>query len=150
MALVNNIHYFDDKVFGYKRGYLFWLTLYTISVVVLSVDSTTGEQRDYLTNTSLMSCLSLVYYSYNQFIGNPASVPGQHAAGTEGLARILYAAHCGWGNIVGTNTLGVWNTVLLVIGGVFGVTKLGENMHSIYNRQLYIDYVNEQKENGIV
>ena len=88
MALVDNLHYVDDKVFGYRGGYFFWLALYIVNVAVLSSDSTTGPQRDYATHTALMSCLTLVYYSYNQFKGNPGSVPGQHAAGAEGLARI--------------------------------------------------------------
>jgi hypothetical protein len=149
MPLVNQLHYVDDKVFGYRFGYIFWFSLYAVSLVVLSVDDTTGNQRNYLTNTGLMSCLSLVYYSYHQFIGNPSSVPGQHAAGTEGLARILYAAHCGWSNIVGTNPIGAWNTILLVISGLFAVSKIPENLHSIWNRQLYITYVNEEKEAGI-
>ena len=61
MALVNKLHYVDDKLFGYRGGYFFWLSLYTVSLAVLSADSTTGHQRDYLTNTGLMSCLSLVY-----------------------------------------------------------------------------------------
>ena len=73
----------------------------------------------------------------------------EHAAGTEALARILYAAHCGWGNIVGTNAIGAWNMVLLIIAGMFGVSKLGQNLHSIWNRQLYIEYVNREKEAGI-
>lgn len=150
MSLVEKIHKFDDKVFGYRRGYLFWMTLYVVNMSVLSVDDTQGHQRDYLTYTSLMSCLTLVYYSYNQFIGNPSSVPGQHAAGAEGLARMLYAAHCGWSNIVGSNPIGVWNIVLLALGGMFGVSKIGENLHSIYNRDTYIDYVAEQKRQGIV
>ena len=150
MALVNKLHYVDDKVFGYRGGYFFWLALYAVSVGVLSADDTSGHQRDYLTHTSLMSCLSLVYYSYHQFLGNPASVPGQHAAGVEALARVLYAAHCGWGNIVGTNAIGTWNVVLLVVAGMFGVTKLGENIHTIWNRQLYITYVEGEKEAGIV
>ena len=77
-------------------------------------------------------------------------VPGQHAAGAEGLARMLYAAHCGWTNIVGSNPIGVWNIVLLVLGGMFGLSKIGENLHSIYNRNTYIDYVEEQKRQGIV
>lgn len=149
MPLVDRLHYVDDKVFGYRLGYFFWLALYIVNVAVLSVDSTQGHQRDYLTNTSLMGCLTLVYYSYNQFLGNPSSVPGQHAAGTEALARILYAAHCGWGNIVGTNAIGAWNMVLLIIAGMFGVSKLGQNLHSIWNRQLYIEYVNKEKEAGI-
>ena len=149
MTTVEKIHYVDDKVFGYRFGYIFWFSLYAVSVGVLSGDDTTGHQRDYLTHTSLMSCLSLVYYSYNQFIGNPSSVPGQHAAGTEALARILYAAHCGWSNIVGTNPIGAWNVVLLVICSMFGITKMGENLHTIWNRPLYIEYVAKQKEAGI-
>tara|TARA_B100001057_G_C22308565_1_gene741155 strand:- start:159 stop:611 length:453 start_codon:yes stop_codon:yes gene_type:complete len=150
MALVHNLHYVDDKVFGYRRGYFFWLALYIVNLVVLSVDDATGPQRDYVTYTSLMSCLTLVYYSYNQFIGNPGSVPGQHAAGAEGLARMILAAHYRWGDLVGSNPLGVWNVVLLALGGTFGLTKLGENLHSIYNRQVYLTYVDEQKEAGIV
>ena len=149
MTLVQKLHYVDDKLFGYRGGYFFWLSLYAVSVAVLSVDSTTGHQRDYLTNTGLMSCLSLVYHFYHHFNGNPASVPGQHACGTESLARMLYAAHCGWANIVGWNAIGVWNFILLIVCGTYGVTKLGENVHTIWNRQLYIDYVQEEKEAGI-
>ena len=150
MSLVHKLHYVDDKLFGYRGGQIFWLTLYFVSVGVLSSDSTTGHQRDYLTYTTLMSCLSYAYYNYNQFVGNPASVPGQHAAGTESLARMLYAAHCGWANIVGWNAIGVWNFVLLIVAGMFGVSKLGEGFHTTWNRQLYINYVDEQKEAGIV
>ena len=68
MTTVEKIHYVDDKVFGYRFGYIFWFSLYAVSVGVLSGDDTTGHQRDYLTHTSLMSCLSLVYYSYNHFV----------------------------------------------------------------------------------
>jgi len=149
MATVDKLHYVDDKIFGYRGGYFFWLMLYIVNVGVLSADSTSGPQRDYLTHTSLMGCLSLVYYSYNQFRGNPSSVPGQHAAGTEALARILYAAHCGWGDIVGWNAIGVWNFVLLIIAGMFGVSKLGENLHTIWNRDVYLEYVEREKAAGI-
>jgi len=149
MTIVDNIHYVDDKVLGYRGGYFFWLGLYIVNITILSVDSTTGHQREYLTNTSLMGCLSLVYYSYNQFKGNPSSVPGQHAAGTEALARLLYAAHCGWGNIIGSNPMGVWNFVLLIIATMFAATKLVENTHTIWNRNVYLEYVERQKEVGI-
>ena len=60
MTIVDNIHYVDDKVLGYRGGYFFWLGLYIVNITILSVDSTTGHQREYLTNTSLMGCLSLV------------------------------------------------------------------------------------------
>ena len=130
MAFVDNIHYVDDKLLGYRFGYFFWLSLYIVNVVVLSVDSTTGPQREYLTNTSLMSVLTLVYYSYNQFKGNPASVPGLHAAGAEALARLLYAAH-------------------LVVAGLFGVSKLGETIHTLWNPNVYLEYVQRQKDAGV-
>ena len=149
MAFVDNLHYVDDKLLGYRFGYFFWLSLYIVNVVVLSVDSTTGPQREYLTNTSLMSVLTLVYYSFNQFKGNPASVPGLHAGGAEALARLLYAAHLDWSEIVGTNTIGVWNFVLLVVAGLFGVSKLGENIHTLWNPNVYLEYVQRQKDAGV-
>tara|TARA_B100001142_G_C14046016_1_gene543963 strand:+ start:287 stop:739 length:453 start_codon:yes stop_codon:yes gene_type:complete len=149
MDFIEKLHYVDDRVFGYRFGYFFWLSLFIVNNVVLGVDDTQGEQRDYLTHTSLMSCLTLVVYFYHQFQGNPSSVPAMHGAGTESLARILYASHCGWGNIVGTNTMGAWNCVLLVIAGLFGVSKMGQTIHTNWNRNAYIEYVNREKEIGI-
>lgn len=149
MPLLEQLHYVDDKVFGYRYGYLFWLSLFIVNNVVLGVDDTTGPQRDYLINTTLMSCLTLLVYFHHQFQGNPSSVPGMHGAGTEALARIVYASHCGWSSIVGTNTMGVWNCVLLVIASMFGVGKLTQSMHTNWNRDAYIEYVNKEKEAGI-
>ena len=145
MVTVDKLHYVDDKVFGYRGGYFFWLALYIVNVAVLSADSTSGPQRDYLTHTSLMGCLSLVYYSYNQFKGNPSSVPGQHAAGTEALARILYAAHCGWSDIVGWNAL-EWE--FCVVNYCGNVCHLFENSYT-WNRDVYLEYVEREKAAGI-
>ena len=149
MPLLEQLHYVDDKVFGYRYGFIFWLSLFVVNNVVLGIDDTTGPQRDYLITTTLMSCLTLLVYFHHQFLGNPSSVPGMHGAGTEALARIVYASHCGWSAIVGTNTMGVWNCILLVLSGMFGAGKLTQAMHTNWNRPAYIEYVNREKEAGI-
>ncbi len=147
--MIDKLHYVDDKVFGYKYGYIFWLTLYSVSLGVLSGDSTTGPQREYLTNTSLMCCFTLLVYFYHHFVGNPASLPGMHGAGTEAFARLIYAAHCGWGNLVGTNPIGVWNGVCLGLAVIFGASKLIQSYHTTLNRELYLEYVQRKKDEGI-
>ena len=148
--MIEKLHYVDDKVFGYRYGYIFWLVMYSVSLGVLSGDSTGGVQREYLTNTSLMSCLTLLVYFYNHYAGNPASLPAMHGAGTEALARLIYAAHCGWGNLVGTNPIGAWNGVCLGMAGMFGFSKLIQSYHTTVNREAYLEYVQRKKDEGIM
>lgn len=149
MALVENLHYVDDKVFGYRYGYFFWLSLFIVNNIMLGVDDVQGVQRDYLTNTSLMSCLTLVVYFYHQLKGNPSSAAGMQGASVEGLARILYASHCGWSDIVGTNPVGAWNCALLVIASLFTLGKLPQVLHTNFNRPLYLEYVERKKTEGV-
>ena len=51
MSIVEKLHFVDDRVFGYRYGFIFWLSMWAVSVGILSADSTQGHGRDYLTNT---------------------------------------------------------------------------------------------------
>lgn len=87
---------------------------------------------------------------HNQFKGNPASVPGQHGPGVESLARVLYAAHCGWGNIINVTPIGAWNGVMVGMACMFGMSKLVENFHTIFNRKEYMAYVEKLKADELI
>tara|TARA_B000000557_G_scaffold255922_1_gene247559 strand:- start:59 stop:508 length:450 start_codon:yes stop_codon:yes gene_type:complete len=146
MALVDNLHAFDNLL-GYRWGYLFWLSMFTSNFVVLCADSTQNVGRDYLTNTVLMSCLTLVYYYHYRHQNVPASTPAMHAAGTEGLARYLLAAHYGFSNVVeGSNAIAYLNYVMLVMSGLFALSKTLASIHTVHNFDIYTEYANRQKD----
>jgi hypothetical protein len=147
MSVVENLHSFDNLL-GYRWGYLFWLSMFTSNFVVLCADDTQGVGRDYLSNTMLMSCLSLVYYHMCRHRDIPASTPAMHVAGTEGLARYALAANYGFSNIVaGTNAIAYLNYVMLAMSGMFAVSKVAASLHAVNNYDLYKEYELKAKEN---
>ena len=147
MPLVDNLHSFDNLL-GYRWGYVFWLSMFLSNFIVLICDSTQNVGREYLGNTMLMSCLSLVYYHHCRHSGLPASTPAMHVAGTEGLARYVLASKYGFSNIVdGGNAIAYMNYIMLGMSGIFAVSKVVASLHAVRNYQEYQDYEEREKEN---
>ena len=95
------------------------------SLVVMLCDDTVGHDRDFLLQASLLSSVSLLYYSFHQNLGSPASTPAIHGLYGELLARWMLAAYHGMNNIAtGGNPIAVMNCVQLIAMGLFTVFKV--------------------------
>ena len=150
---VENVFMLENAL-GYRWGVWMWLCFFIPSVGVMFAESdVSGEARDFLVNTNLLSCLSLLYFNYFFWAGVPASSPSVHVLSAETAARLLLVSYYGMDNIVGTgmenNALYSWNWVQVIVGYVFGVGKFFQTMYILWNRREYMAYEEEQKEKMI-
>ena len=61
---VENVFMLENAL-GYRWGIWMWLCFFIPSVGVMFAESdVSGEARDFLVNTNLLSCLSLLYFNY--------------------------------------------------------------------------------------
>ena len=142
---MDNLYMVDTKM-GYRFGQLMWLSFYIPSFVVLLCDDTKGASRDFLAGVSLISCISLLYYSMHRWLDTPASTPGIHAQTFELYARWILAAYYGPTNVIGGHAVGVMNWVQLVLMGVFSLGKIPASIYTLFDYGAYREYETRQKE----
>ena len=134
---MEKVHIFDNKL-GYRYGQFLWYSFWLPSLVVMLSDDTQGHNRDFLLHASLLSCLSLLYYSFHQNNGSPASTPAIHGLYGELLARWLLAAYHGVSNITtGDNPIAIMNTIQLIAMGIFTVFKVPASIYTTCNFNIY-------------
>ena len=142
LDVMRKLHLFDNTM-GYRFGQLVWLSFWIPSLVVLLCDNTPGPDRDFLTQATLMSSLTILYYSYHQDKGSPASTPGNHALFGELLARWILFAHHNPSLVVNNSTIGVMNWFQIICMGVFTVTKLPTSIYTNWNHRTYKQVVKQ-------
>ena len=136
-----------DNFLGYRWGFLMWLAFVAPSVGVLFAEpEVVGAARDFLIQANLISCLSLVYFSFFFWTGIPASTPSVHALLAETWARLLLVSYYGFDQVTGSGVIGTWNWVQVITGFIFGVAKLAQNLWILSNRREYMAYESELKE----
>ena len=64
LDIMRKLHLFDNTM-GYRFGQLVWLSFWIPSLIVLLCDYTPGPDRDFLTQATLMSSLTILYYSFH-------------------------------------------------------------------------------------
>ena len=142
LDVMRKLHLFDNTM-GYRFGQLVWPSFWIPSLVVLLCDNTPGPDRDFLTQATLMSSLTILYYSYHQDKGSPASTPGNHALFGELLARWILFAHHNPSLVVNNSTIGVMNWFQIICMGVFTVTKLPTSIYTNWNHRTYKQVVKQ-------
>ena len=138
-------HYVDNFL-GYRYGQFVWFAFWIPSLVTLLCDDSMGHDRDFLTQATLMSSLTLLYYSYHQDKGSPASTPGIHAIYGELLARWLLFAHHYPSNVVNSTPIGVMNWIQIICMSVFTLGKLPAGIYTVWNHEHYVDMVRTMKD----
>ena len=143
--MMKKMHMFDN-VIGYKYGQFMWFAFWIPSLVVLLCDDTPGSDRDFLTHATLLSSITLLYYSHHQDKGSPASTPGTHALFGELLARWILFAHHVPSQVINNSTIGVMNWVQIICMGVFTLSKLPVGIYTTWNHKSYKAIVDDLKE----
>ena len=141
---MKRIHVFDNCM-GYRYGQFMWYSFWIPSLIVMLCDESTGPDRDFLFQASLMSSLTLLYYAYHQDQGNPASTPSMHALFGELLARWMLFAYHGPLNVMNITSIGRMNTIQVVCMGLFTVTKLPASIYTVWNYKEYKEVVEDLK-----
>ena len=135
--MMEKVHLFDNKL-GYRYGQFLWYSFWLPSLLVMVTDETVGHARDFLVQISLLSSLTLLFYSYHQNNGSPASTPAIHALYGELLARWMLAAYHGFNNItVGGNPVAVMNCIQLIAMGMFTLFKVPSSIYTTCNHKTY-------------
>tara|TARA_Y100000996_G_scaffold247492_1_gene194643 strand:+ start:232 stop:711 length:480 start_codon:yes stop_codon:yes gene_type:complete len=147
--IMKNMHLFDNLM-GYRYGQFMWFAFWVPSLIAMSCDQTPGHDREFLFQANLMSSLTLLYYSYHQDRGNPASTPSMHALFGELLARWMLFAYHGPTNVVNSSTIGVMNWIQIVCMALFTVTKLPVSIYSVWHHDRYVDMVRNLKDQSKV
>lgn len=142
---MKNLHLFDNKM-GYRYGQFLWFAFWIPSLVTLLCDNTSGPHRDFLTQATLMSSLTLLYYSHHQDKGSPASTPGTHALFGELLARWILFAHHGPSSVVNSSTVGVMNWIQIICMSIFTVSKLPVSIYTTWHYERYRDMMDSLKQ----
>lgn len=134
---MEKVHLFDNRL-GYRYGQLLWYAFWFPCLMVMLCDDTVGHDRDFLLQASLLSSVSLLYYSFHQNSGAPASTPAIHGLYCELLARWMLASYHGINNITtGGNPIAVMNSVQLVAMGLFTIFKVPASIYTTCNFRLY-------------
>tara|TARA_Y100001935_G_C17003096_1_gene359180 strand:+ start:149 stop:439 length:291 start_codon:yes stop_codon:yes gene_type:complete len=82
--------------------------------------------------------VSLLYYSFHQNSGAPASTPAIHGLYGELLARWTLVAYHGVNNITsGGNPIAIMNIVQLIAMGLFTIFKIPASIYTNCNFKVY-------------
>ena len=147
---MEKVHLFDNKL-GYRYGQFLWYSFWLPSFVVMLSDDTQGHGRDFLLHASLLSSLTLLFYSYHQNIGSPASTPATHGLYGELLARWMLAAYHGISNVTdGSNPIAVMNIIQLIAMGIFTIFKVPSSIYTNCNHKTYQRLVQRLKDDDKV
>ena len=104
-----------------------WLSFFTTSFVVLLADDTQGPQRDFCAASQLLCCTNLASMGW-AFMNNESwSKANFFTMNFDTFGTLLAFAYYGGSDVLGSSTLGTWNTVQLVgtaMNTAFGVSSL--------------------------
>ena len=104
-----------------------WLSFFTTSFVVLLVDDTTGPARDFCAASQLLCCTNLAALGYAAVKNVRWSEASFYSMNFDTFGTWLAFAYYGGNAVLGSSTLGVWNTVQVVgtaLNTLAGVSSL--------------------------
>mgnify|MGYP006143324835 CR=1 FL=1 len=142
---MKKLHIFDNFL-GYRYGQFLWLTFWIPSLATLACYQTPGHDRNFLFQATLMSSITLLYYSYHQDRGNPASTPAMHALFGELLARWILFAYHGPYVVINSSPIGIMNSFQIICMGIFTLFKFPASIYTVWNHNTYVDMVREMKD----
>ena len=104
-----------------------WLSFFTTSFVVLLVDDEQGPARDFCAASQLLCCTNLASMGWMAVNNVSWSKANFFTLNFDTFGTLLAFAYYGGGDVLGSSTLGTWNTVQVVgtaMNAVFGVSSL--------------------------
>ena len=104
-----------------------WLSFFTTSFVVLLSDDTQGPQRDFCAASQLLWCTNLASMGWAFMKNESWSKANYFTMNVDTFGTLLAFAYYGGSDVLGSSTLGAWNTVQLVgtiMNTVYGVSSL--------------------------
>ena len=126
MVSFEQLFKFPDKL-GVAGCLGMWVSFFTTSFVVLLADDTTGPTRDFCAASQLLCCTNLAALGYAAVKNVPWSEASFYSMNFDSFGTLLAFAYYGGDAVLGSSTLGVWNTVQVVgtvLNTVAGVSSL--------------------------
>ena len=126
MGHFENVFSLTDKL-GMKGLLGMWFSFFTTSFVVLLVDDAQGAARDFCMVSQLLCCTNLVSMGYAVTNNMSWSKANFLTMNFDTFGTWLAFAYFGGNDVLGTTTLGVWNSVQVVgtvLNTVNGVAAL--------------------------
>lgn len=126
MGKFQNLFEFTDKL-GMNGLLGMWLSFFTTSFVVLLVDETKGPARDFCMVSQLLCCTNLASMGYAVANNVNWSKANFLTMNFDTFGTLVAFAYFGAGDVLGSSTLGVWNSVQLggtILNTLQGVSAL--------------------------
>lgn len=126
MGKFQNLFGLTDKI-GMVGFLGMWLSFFTTSFIVLLVDDTQGPARDFCMVSQLLCCTNLASMGYAVAYNVSWSKANFFTMNFDTFGTLLAFAYFGGSDVLGSSTLGVWNSVQVagtVLNTVFGLASL--------------------------
>ena len=126
MVNFKNLFAMNDKL-GMTGFLTMWLSFFTTSFVVLLVDDTQGPARDFCAASQLLCCTNLASVGWALVNNKSWSNAHLYTMNFDTFGTLLAFAYFGGGDVLGSSTLGVWNSVQVVgtaMNTLFGLVSL--------------------------
>ena len=132
-----------DKKLDYKGFLLLFTILYVSNILTLLFNNITGDQRDFLSNHSYCVCILLClifYYKFNEI----NIIYFSH------ISLLFYStftinslAYYGISNVIGWNSIGIYNCVIIILNTILCLLKFCNNFVIIYYQDSFNNYIKE-------
>lgn len=144
------LFYFEDKIMKQYGLYTMWTFIYIANLVVLFVDDTDDESRDF---NILVNGLSVLYGSVasaNVIFGNKLPSTMLLIAGPihQYLFWMIFA-YFGGSPVLGSHPIGVMNWFSLFLVGIFTLDMVIKTWTLSFYPELYSNYVKNIKNDNI-
>ena len=126
MGKFENLFAMTDKM-GMNGMLTLWFSFFTTSFAVLLSDETVGPQRDFCMLSQLLCCTNLAALGYSVAHDVSWSKANFYTMNFDTFGTLLAFAYFGGTDVLGSNTLGVWNSVQFagtLMNALFGVSSL--------------------------
>uniref|UniRef100_A0A6C0C4B6 Uncharacterized protein n=1 Tax=viral metagenome TaxID=1070528 RepID=A0A6C0C4B6_9ZZZZ len=142
--IIRKLHYPEDNVLGQPGLYTFWTLLYIASITSLSVDTTTGNSRDFLLIMSAISTLFPAFSGINAIYGN--KLPSTMFLVIGPMYQYFFWQMLAYyrTDVYGTHPIGVMNGVFTGFSALFTVDAVIKTWLLTTNTKAYLEYSEEQ------
>jgi hypothetical protein len=145
MPNFKNLFAMNDKL-GMTGFLTMWLCFFTTSFGVLLADDTQGPARDFCAASQLLCCTNLASVGWALVNNESWSKANFYTMNVDTFGTWLAFAYFGGGDVLGSSTLGVWNSVQVAgaaLNTVFGVVT----MYAVAkDHQGFVDYLEDGDE----
>ena len=126
MTNFKNLFAMTDKL-GMVGCLSMWFSFFTTSFVVLLADDTQGPARDFCAASQLLCCTNLASMGWALVNNKSWSKANFYTMNFDTFGTWLAFAYFGGGDVLGSSTLGVWNSVQVAgtaMNTLFGLASM--------------------------